>query len=103
MRTLGHGVKLLGEPPMCVRPYFPCQVHTHDGAAAVCMLVAYGSAKDRKRLIKAMKGERVVPLSGGCGLELPQALGWFVPAHVFLRQESRAAHGGPRRSTDLLR
>ena len=31
-------------------------VHTHDGAAAVCMLLAYGSAKDRKRLVKAMKG-----------------------------------------------
>ena len=32
------------------------QVHTHDGAAAACMLLAYGSAKDRKRLVKAMKG-----------------------------------------------
>lgn len=35
-------------------------VHTHDGAAAVCMLLAYGSAKDRKRLVKAMKGENGV-------------------------------------------
>lgn len=32
-------------------------VHTHDGAAAACMLVCYGSARDRKRLVKAMKGE----------------------------------------------
>lgn len=31
-------------------------VHTHDGAAAACMALAYGSAKDRKRLVKAMKG-----------------------------------------------
>jgi pumilio family protein 6 len=31
-------------------------VHTHDGAAAACMIMAYGSAKDRKRMIKAMKG-----------------------------------------------
>lgn len=34
-------------------------VHTHDGAAAVCMLIAYGSMKDRKRMIKSMKGERL--------------------------------------------
>ncbi len=27
-------------------------VHTHDGAAAACMMLAYGSAKDRKRLVK---------------------------------------------------
>ena len=32
-------------------------VHTHDGAAAACMILAYGSAKDRKRIVKAMKGE----------------------------------------------
>mmetsp|Transcript_35571 Transcript_35571/g.78981 ORF Transcript_35571/g.78981 Transcript_35571/m.78981 type:complete len:822 (-) Transcript_35571:289-2754(-) len=31
-------------------------VHTHDGAAVACMLFAYGSARDRKRLLKAMKG-----------------------------------------------
>ncbi|KAG1679299.1 hypothetical protein FOA52_009329 [Chlamydomonas sp. UWO 241] len=31
-------------------------VHTHEGSAVVCMLIAYGSAKDRKRIIKAMKG-----------------------------------------------
>eukprot|EP00877_Chromochloris_zofingiensis_P001125 jgi/Chrzof1/11012/Cz05g20110.t1 len=31
-------------------------VHTHDGAAAACMLFAYGTPKDRKRLIKGMKG-----------------------------------------------
>ena len=31
-------------------------VHTHEGAAVGCMLLAYGSAKDRKRLVKAMKG-----------------------------------------------
>ena len=35
-------------------------VHTHDGAAAACMIIAYGSAKDRKRMIKAMKGERMM-------------------------------------------
>jgi len=34
-------------------------VHTHDGAAAACMLLAYGSAKDRKRLLKAIKGQSV--------------------------------------------
>jgi pumilio family protein 6 len=32
-------------------------VHTHDGAAAACMLLAYGTARDRKRLVKAFKGE----------------------------------------------
>ncbi len=30
--------------------------HTHDGAAAACMLVAYGSPKDRKRLVRGLKG-----------------------------------------------
>jgi hypothetical protein len=34
-------------------------VHTHDGAAAAAMALAYGTPKDRKRLVKAMKGERV--------------------------------------------
>jgi pumilio family protein 6 len=32
-------------------------VHTHDGAAAACMALAYGTPKDRKRLVKGMKGE----------------------------------------------
>ena len=40
-------------------------VHTHDGAAAICMLLAYGSAKDRKRLIKAMKGDAGESLCAG--------------------------------------
>lgn len=31
-------------------------VHTHDGAAAACMALAYGTPRDRKRLIKGMKG-----------------------------------------------
>ncbi|KIZ01582.1 hypothetical protein MNEG_6384 [Monoraphidium neglectum] len=31
-------------------------VHTHDGAAAACMALAYGSPRDRKRLVKGMKG-----------------------------------------------
>lgn len=31
-------------------------MHTHDGAAAACMVLAYGSAKDRKKAIKAFKG-----------------------------------------------
>ncbi|KAF8073043.1 APUM24 [Scenedesmus sp. PABB004] len=31
-------------------------VHTHDGAAAACMALAYGTPKDRKRLVKGMKG-----------------------------------------------
>ena len=31
-------------------------VHTHDGAAASCMALAYGTPKDRKKLIKGMKG-----------------------------------------------
>jgi hypothetical protein len=34
-------------------------VHTHDGAAAACMALAYGTPKDRKRLVKGMKGEPV--------------------------------------------
>jgi len=34
-------------------------VHTHDGAAAACMVVAYGSARDRKRIVKAVKGHVV--------------------------------------------
>lgn len=33
-------------------------VHTHDGAAAVAMALAYGTPKDRKRLVKGMKGGR---------------------------------------------
>lgn len=32
-------------------------VHTHDGAAAAAMALAYGTPKDRKRLVKGMKGE----------------------------------------------
>ncbi|KAI8470969.1 MAG: pumilio family protein [Monoraphidium minutum] len=31
-------------------------VHTHDGAAAACMALAYGTPRDRKRLVKGMKG-----------------------------------------------
>lgn len=31
-------------------------VHTHDGAAAAAMALAYGTPKDRKRLVKGMKG-----------------------------------------------
>jgi pumilio family protein 6 len=31
-------------------------VHTADGAAACCAAFAYGTAKDRKRLVKGMKG-----------------------------------------------
>jgi pumilio family protein 6 len=30
-------------------------VHTHDGAAAAAMALAYGTPKDRKRFVKAMK------------------------------------------------
>ena len=37
-------------------------VHTHEGAAVVCMLLAYGTARDRKRLVKAMKGEFLLVL-----------------------------------------
>ncbi|GLC37797.1 hypothetical protein PLESTB_001477700 [Pleodorina starrii] len=31
-------------------------VHTHDGAAAACMVLAYGTPRDRKRVVRAMKG-----------------------------------------------
>ncbi len=31
-------------------------LHTHNGSAAACMVLAYGTAKDRKKAIKAMKG-----------------------------------------------
>lgn len=31
-------------------------VHTHEGAQAACMVVCYGTAKDRKRLVRSMKG-----------------------------------------------
>lgn len=31
-------------------------VHTADGAACACAALAYGSARDRKRLVKGMKG-----------------------------------------------
>ena len=41
-------------------------VHTHDGAAAACMIIAYGSAKDRKHMVKAMKGERMLGYRQGC-------------------------------------
>ena len=29
-------------------------MHTHEGAAAAAMVVAYGTAKDRKAAVKAM-------------------------------------------------
>ncbi len=45
-------------------------VHTHEGAAATCMLLAYGMARDRKRLVRGMKGTAaaglVSPLSPRC-------------------------------------
>jgi pumilio family protein 6 len=31
-------------------------IHTHEGTEAACMVLAYGSAKDRKKAIKAFKG-----------------------------------------------
>ncbi len=31
-------------------------VHTHEGAAAACMVLAYGTPKDRKKVVRAMKG-----------------------------------------------
>lgn len=31
-------------------------VHTKEGATAACMVLAYGTAKDRKKALKAMKG-----------------------------------------------
>lgn len=31
-------------------------VHTHDGAAAACMALAYGTARDRKKAVRALKG-----------------------------------------------
>lgn len=31
-------------------------IHTHEGVEAACMVLAYGSAKDRKKAIKACKG-----------------------------------------------
>lgn len=31
-------------------------LHTHHGAVASCMVLAYGSAKDRKKSIRALKG-----------------------------------------------
>ncbi|GLI58570.1 hypothetical protein VaNZ11_000192 [Volvox africanus] len=31
-------------------------VHTHEGAAAACMVLAYGTPRDRKRVVRAMKG-----------------------------------------------
>ena len=40
-------------------PALLTMVHTHDGAAAACMVVAYGSARDRKRIVKAVKGHVV--------------------------------------------
>lgn len=31
-------------------------IHTHDGCRAGCMVAAYGSPKERKKLLKAIKG-----------------------------------------------
>lgn len=42
-------------------------VHTHDGAAAACMALAYGTPRDRKRLVKGMKGARVCACLCGRG------------------------------------
>jgi hypothetical protein len=44
-------------------------VHTHEGAAAVCMMLAYGSAKDRKRLVK-VRGGAWAGLAAGLGARL---------------------------------
>lgn len=40
-------------------------VHTHDGAAAAAMALAYATPKDRKRLVKGMKGEHMA-VEGVC-------------------------------------
>lgn len=49
-------------------------VHTHDGAAAACMLFAYGTPKDRKRLIKGMKGVCVTNMHYIIGCHTTQGL-----------------------------
>jgi hypothetical protein len=51
-------------------------VHTHDGAAAACMALAYGSPRDRKRLVKGMKGEGTRRRLGAVGWPVGW-LGWF--------------------------
>lgn len=38
-------------------------VHTRDGAAVGCMVLAYGTPKDRKKVVKAMKGVRKLVFS----------------------------------------
>lgn len=58
-------------------------VHTHDGAAAACMALAYGTPRDRKRLVKGMKGELEGEERGGAG----GVRGWF----------ERGEGGGARR------
>lgn len=35
-----------------------CRNVVMQGSAAACMIIGYGSAKDRKRMLKAMKGGR---------------------------------------------
>lgn len=35
-------------------------VHTHAGAAVACCVIAYGTAKDRKKAVKGMKGACLV-------------------------------------------
>jgi pumilio family protein 6 len=56
-------------------------VHTHDGAAAAAMALAYGTPKDRKRLVKGMKGKHPANAAtlqparaAGCGLCSSQQL-----------------------------
>ena len=45
---MAEAVQLLAGPPL-VR-----MVHTREGAQVCCAVLAYGSAKDRKKVIKAM-------------------------------------------------
>jgi hypothetical protein len=68
-------------------------VHTHEGAAAVTMMLAYGSAKDRKRLAKVRCAWQAAGQAAGvapAGVAPAGAGGWPGCCAAAWRQRLRA-------------
>ena len=49
--SVAEAVQLLAGPPLLR------MVHTREGAQLACHIISYGSAKDRKKAVKAMTGQ----------------------------------------------
>ena len=52
-RAVAEAVEMLAGPPLLR------MIHTRHGAYVGCAIMAYGTPKDRKKAIKAMKGGRI--------------------------------------------